>query len=63
MTEFSLKRIIQKQVAKTELSKVLIKLSNIFGNYMVRVMILCHCLNYSILVSSGKKCVIKVNFC
>ena len=30
MTEFSLKRVIQKQIAKTELPQVLTKLSNIF---------------------------------
>ena len=30
MTEFSLTRVIQKQIAKMELSLVLMKLSNIF---------------------------------
>ena len=30
MTGFSLKRVIQKLIAKTELSQVLMKLSNIF---------------------------------
>ena len=33
MTEFSLKRVIQKQIVKTELSLVLMKLSNIFWKW------------------------------
>ena len=32
MNEFSLKQVIQKQIAKTELPQVLTKLSNIFWN-------------------------------
>ena len=32
MTEFGLKRVIPKQIAKTELLQILTKLSNIFGN-------------------------------